>query len=311
MALFTWPSKKEIADGNNNGTQDTAPNEGMVTDSSKVVEGVDELVSIIPKFFASLVTNEAVTSKASILDIHSKFVFGLYGYFVGKRVAFPVVENYIKNACKKFGLVRVVMNSKGFFFFKFASIEGMNEVLENGGLSVMATKLDGKEALHTVGVEYEWEPPRCGVCVCMVFGHDDMLCPKRHVEKPKKPIWQVASKKNSAGLSGKKVIQDVVGSVSGSPSNTPLVDDLVNEDNDNEVEEVYDETATYMASTSFNVNKASKSGSGERNKSLYEQWKKSHNEDPYEDDDFDDPGLTDAQVKFANAFDINLRGQLR
>nr|GEX88690.1 hypothetical protein [Tanacetum cinerariifolium] len=28
-------------------------------------------------------------------------------------------------------------------------------------------------------------------------------------------------------------------------------------------------------------------------------------------DDFDDPGLIDAQMKFANAFDINLSSQLR
>ncbi|GKD30966.1 probable indole-3-pyruvate monooxygenase YUCCA10 [Tanacetum coccineum] len=155
-----------------------------------------------------------------------------------------------------------MMNSKSFFFFKFASIEGMNGVLGNGpwfirstpiirkkwtpntnllkedmnwvpiwvkfhdipivaftadGLSVMATKLgnpimldsytssmclqswgrtdyaralidikvdrelkedmviaisivdDDEEVLHTVRVEYQWEPPRCGVC--MVFGH--------------------------------------------------------------------------------------------------------------------------------------------
>ncbi|GKD47217.1 hypothetical protein Tco_1271862 [Tanacetum coccineum] len=70
--------------------------------------------------FASLVTNEAVTnkvnfrsldsdkpinakaevkiSKASILDVHSRFGFSLYGYFMGKRVAFSVVENYVKNA---------------------------------------------------------------------------------------------------------------------------------------------------------------------------------------------------------------------
>nr|GEV31087.1 hypothetical protein [Tanacetum cinerariifolium] len=89
------------------------------------------------------------------------------------------------------------------------------------------------------------------------------------------------------------------------------VDDLVNEDNDSEVDEVYDETATYMASTSFNVNKASKSGSGGGNKSVYEKWKESHGEDPNDDDDFDDPGLTNAQMKFVNAFDINLRGQLR
>ncbi|GKF28048.1 hypothetical protein Tco_0094390, partial [Tanacetum coccineum] len=89
------------------------------------------------------------------------------------------------------------------------------------------------------------------------------------------------------------------------------VDDLVNKDSDSEVKEVYDETATYMASTSFNVNKTSKSNSVGGNKNLYEQWKERHGEDPYDDDDFDDPGLTDAQMKFANAFDINLPGQLR
>ncbi|GJR94812.1 hypothetical protein Tco_0266986 [Tanacetum coccineum] len=81
-----------------------------------------------PKSFASLVTNEAVTSKvnfrsldsdkpinskaevkipkASILDVHSRFGFSVYGYFRGKIVAFPVVEFYVKNAWKKFGLVQ-------------------------------------------------------------------------------------------------------------------------------------------------------------------------------------------------------------
>lgn len=207
---------------------------------------------------------------SSVLEANSKFDNTLFGYFIGKRVAFPVVDNYVKNAWKKFGVVRSMMNSKGLFFFKFASIEGLNGVLENGpwfirsvpiilkkwiprtsfikedlglipvwvkihdipiasftedGLSAMATKLgtpimldaytsfmclqswgrfdyaralidikadqelkgkmvitvpswDGEgEVLHTVRVEYEWKPPRCGVC--MVFGHDETQCPKR------------------------------------------------------------------------------------------------------------------------------------
>ncbi|GJW04267.1 hypothetical protein Tco_1563123 [Tanacetum coccineum] len=248
---------------------------------------------------------------------------------------------------------------------------------------------DDGEVLHTMRVKYEWEPPRCGVC--MVFRHDDMICPKRAVEKPKKqhinhdgfqypfsshgtnvsskvhvkikkPICLVVSKKNSASSSGMKKNSKVSRKVMSStnpfdalnsikkmmsldqigdrqiqmiegklvlldddgkplkPSKSMLlnssnvvyikVDDLVNEDNDSEVEEVYDETGTYMASTSFTVYKASKSGSRGGNKSLYEQWQESHSEDAYDDGDFDDPGLTDAQMKFANAFDINLRGQL-
>jgi hypothetical protein len=41
---------------------------------------------------------------------------------------------------------------------------------------------DDEEVLQTVRVEYEWEPPRCGVC--MIFGHDNLVCPKRAVDKP-------------------------------------------------------------------------------------------------------------------------------
>ncbi|GKC37536.1 ATPase, F1/V1/A1 complex, alpha/beta subunit, partial [Tanacetum coccineum] len=436
------------------GTKDSN-NEDMEANVGSCVTSTTNMTEFTASF-ASLVINEVVkcevnfrsldsdkpingkaevkTHKASILDVHSRFGFSLYGYFVCKRVAFSVVENYIKNLWKKFGLVRVMMNSRGFFFFKFASIYGMDGVLENGpwfiryapiilkkwtpnanllkedlnsvpiwvkfhdipivaftaeGLSVMATKLgnpimanqelkedlviaipnveDDGEVLHTVRVEYEWEPPRCGVC--MVFGHDDMLCPKRPVEKSKKQHTNhdgfqstssfhgtnVGSKVMSldqmggSSNSGKKVVQNVASSASSSPSNTPLVarinklesliikgtfvllgtlvlldddgkslkpskstlpnsfnvvtknvDDLVNEDNDSKVVEVYDETATYMAFTGFNVNKAPKSGSGGGNKSLYEQWKKN-----------DDHGLIDAQMKFVNAFDINLRSQLR
>ncbi|GJS13016.1 zinc knuckle CX2CX4HX4C containing protein [Tanacetum coccineum] len=56
----------------------------------------------------------------------------LYGYFIGKRLAFPVVEYYARNNWGKHGLKRIMMNSKGFFFFKFDSKAGLEAVLENG-----------------------------------------------------------------------------------------------------------------------------------------------------------------------------------
>nr|GEV47540.1 hypothetical protein [Tanacetum cinerariifolium] len=49
------------------------------------------------------------------------------------------------------------------------------------------------------------------------------------------------------------------------------VDDAINADNYNKVDEVHNETASFMASTSSKVNKSSKSGSGVGNKSLYEK----------------------------------------
>nr|GEW33677.1 hypothetical protein [Tanacetum cinerariifolium] len=89
------------------------------------------------------------------------------------------------------------------------------------------------------------------------------------------------------------------------------VDYLVNADSDSEVEEVFNETAGFMASRSSKVDNHSKSGSGVESKSMYEQWRDTYVEDRYNDDNFDDCGLTDASLKFANAFDISLHGQLR
>lgn len=90
------------------------------------------------------------------------------------------------------------------------------------------------------------------------------------------------------------------------------VDDPINEDSDSEVFEVYNETANFMVSTSSKDNKASKSCSGVRNKSLYEQCKKTYDEDPYDDDDdCVDPSLIDAQMQFTDDFAISFHSQLR
>ena len=56
-----------------------------------------------------------------------------------------------------------------------------------------------------------------------------------------------------------------------------------------------------------------KSGSEAGMKSLYEQWNEdAYDQDLYDDDDaFDDYGLTNAQIKYANTYDSNLCGQIR
>nr|GEU40830.1 hypothetical protein [Tanacetum cinerariifolium] len=55
-----------------------------------------------------------------------------HGYFIGKKIAFLVVEYYAKNNWAKHGLKRIMMNSKGFFFFKFNTRVGLEAVLEGG-----------------------------------------------------------------------------------------------------------------------------------------------------------------------------------
>ncbi|GKG07793.1 zinc knuckle CX2CX4HX4C containing protein, partial [Tanacetum coccineum] len=64
--------------------------------------------------------------------VSTRFEHTLYGYFIRKRMAFPVVEYYARNNWAKHGMKRIMMNSKGFFFFKFDSRTGLEAVLEGG-----------------------------------------------------------------------------------------------------------------------------------------------------------------------------------
>ncbi|GJU64468.1 hypothetical protein Tco_1246303 [Tanacetum coccineum] len=50
-----------------------------------------------------------------VKKVSTRFEYTLYGYFIGKRMAFPVVEYYARNNWAKHGLKRIMMNSKGFF----------------------------------------------------------------------------------------------------------------------------------------------------------------------------------------------------
>ncbi|GJV19818.1 sodium/hydrogen exchanger 6 [Tanacetum coccineum] len=49
-----------------------------------------------------------------------------------KRLAFSVVEYYVRNNWSKHGLKRIMMNDKGFFFFKFDTRDDLEAVLEGG-----------------------------------------------------------------------------------------------------------------------------------------------------------------------------------
>ncbi|GKD32426.1 zinc knuckle CX2CX4HX4C containing protein [Tanacetum coccineum] len=67
-----------------------------------------------------------------VAKVSTRYQNTLYGYFIGKRMAFPVVEYYAKNNWAKHGLKRIMMNAKGFFFFQFDTRDGLDTVLEGG-----------------------------------------------------------------------------------------------------------------------------------------------------------------------------------
>ncbi|GKB49578.1 putative reverse transcriptase domain-containing protein, partial [Tanacetum coccineum] len=54
-------------------------------------------------------------------------------FFLGKRMAYLIVANYVRNTWGKYGLVRSMLNSStGLFFFLFSSMDGLDVMLENG-----------------------------------------------------------------------------------------------------------------------------------------------------------------------------------
>nr|GEY09960.1 hypothetical protein [Tanacetum cinerariifolium] len=99
-----------------------------------------------------------------IRAIRERFANATYCFFLGKRVAYPVVAKYVRNTWGKYGLVKSMLNSSiRLFTFQFSSMDGLEAMLENedvgnvpvwvklhgvpvrvftdDGLSVIATKL--------------------------------------------------------------------------------------------------------------------------------------------------------------------------
>ncbi|GJR13472.1 hypothetical protein Tco_0796124 [Tanacetum coccineum] len=68
----------------------------------------------------------------SIRVVSERYANSDCGFFLGKRVAYPVVANYVRNTWGKYGLVKSMFNSStGLFFFQFSSMDGLDSMLEN------------------------------------------------------------------------------------------------------------------------------------------------------------------------------------
>ncbi|XP_021975506.1 uncharacterized protein LOC110870633 [Helianthus annuus] len=98
-------------------TQPTQKVNFRFLENSKAVEGVEADVTI---------------PIASVKQVQDRFQNVLFGYFLGKRLAFPVVDYFVSHRWDKYGLQKCMMNGKGFFFFKFTTKEGMEQVLQDG-----------------------------------------------------------------------------------------------------------------------------------------------------------------------------------
>ncbi|GKC59068.1 nucleotide-diphospho-sugar transferase [Tanacetum coccineum] len=76
---------------------------------------------------------DVVVPVDSIRAIRARFANTAYCFFLGKKVAYPVVANYVRNTWGKYRLVRSMFNSSTkLFSFQFSSMDGLDAMLENG-----------------------------------------------------------------------------------------------------------------------------------------------------------------------------------
>ncbi|GJS23010.1 hypothetical protein Tco_0451642 [Tanacetum coccineum] len=65
----------------------------------------------------------------AVVEVSSRFDNTPYGYFIGDRLVFPLVEKYVKNTWAKYGLKRIQLHEE-FFLFQFDTKEGFKEDVE-------------------------------------------------------------------------------------------------------------------------------------------------------------------------------------
>ncbi|GKE10366.1 hypothetical protein Tco_1413917, partial [Tanacetum coccineum] len=118
---------------------------------------------------------------AMVEEISNKFANTLYGYFIGERLAFPIMEAYVKNLGK---LGRPIMldactsdmwlNPWGRNSYACVLVELSSEcdILENIVVAIHLPKGKG-HYLETLDVEYEWWPPHCSACKIFDYEVED------------------------------------------------------------------------------------------------------------------------------------------
>lgn len=114
---------------------------GLIDESSHVAAGitrVDKVFNHDAKVVLALA--DVVIPHEEVETVSSRFNNSLYGYFVGQRPAFPVVQNFVRNVWKKFGFMHVMIH-QGFFMFQFSSREGMENVLNHGSWRIRSIPL--------------------------------------------------------------------------------------------------------------------------------------------------------------------------
>ncbi|GJU86580.1 zinc finger, CCHC-type containing protein [Tanacetum coccineum] len=112
-------------------TADNAPSKSSYANITSKPSG--KKVNVHTLFTPGCNRIDVVVSVDSIRAISKRFANTAYGFFLGKKVAYPVVANYVRNTWGKYGFVRSMFSSSiGLFSFQFSFIDGLDVMLENG-----------------------------------------------------------------------------------------------------------------------------------------------------------------------------------
>nr|GEV38269.1 hypothetical protein [Tanacetum cinerariifolium] len=150
ITIFTF---KTIQNGWAHGIHShTCVNEKNINDGTKVGPTVADNNPCMP-LYVKLVTGEkskksvnfrtlitptrngvdVVVPIESIRAISERFANTTYGFFLGKRVTYPIFVNYVRNTWGKYGLVKSMLNSSnGLLSFQFSFMDRLDAMLENG-----------------------------------------------------------------------------------------------------------------------------------------------------------------------------------
>ncbi|GJX06681.1 hypothetical protein Tco_0194613 [Tanacetum coccineum] len=266
---------------------------------------------------------DVVVPMDSICAISERFANTAYGFFLGKKVAYPVVANYVLSAiATKLGTPLMLnsytydmcMQSWGRSSYVRVMIELRADVELKDNIIVDMSKITGEgHYICNICVEYEWKPPRCASCMVL----DIFIRNVRRIQKDYRPV----PKKPTANSGGNKK-KGVEPTIELSNSNPFEVLNSVDNDEDTGTTSVIDriwkfeelltsgqdilvdEAGNSLKKVEFLGDYDSEDGvasvdndmarsmASERvgfgTQSLLEQWRNSYGNSDYDDDPYDD-----------------------
>nr|GEY49237.1 RNA-directed DNA polymerase, eukaryota, reverse transcriptase zinc-binding domain protein [Tanacetum cinerariifolium] len=142
----------------------TTPNNPQKQSFANVVNGSNTMRNTPKVNFKAMVNSDKVENSDFVLPIAAvhvvkhKYENSFVGFFVGKKVAFPLVKNYVTNTRAKFLNIWTFLKESGFLLARaLVEVSSLTALKESFVVSIPFPNGKG-HSLETIEVEYEWQP---------------------------------------------------------------------------------------------------------------------------------------------------------